>query len=286
MAKEIRKAAYCPNCNKNVPHCRKVRAGFQETVAELLQKLRIGRWHCYHCQRRMLFLPLPHEDAVDYRVVRPSDSRDSGKPEIWSRSRSDDAESMGVSDSAVSEDGFGRGHPAGSSAEPTLNNGQEKRTSGTDLEKELGQTGADMDLGRDVDDSGFVQNDGPFVDAVQGVDEVDLSDSEVVLGSVVTGAIAADKTRSRQDDDDTSREVVEAEPVGNFIKEQSLVFQATRIYRFTEKYRDSVVDRILAGKVNIRELTAKGKYTEAELVSWIADKAKRQNKKIETLELE
>ena len=94
------------------------------------------------------------------------------------------------------------------------------------------------------------------------------------------------ETASPQNTGNESEEIVEAEPVGNFIKDRSLSLKATRIYRFTEKYRDSVVDRILAGKIKISTLTSDGMYTEAELVSWIADKAKRQNKKIETLELD
>jgi len=67
-----------------------------------------------------------------------------------------------------------------------------------------------------------------------------------------------------------------AEPVGNFIRDQSLVVEATRLKRFTEKYRDALVDRILSGKTQVSWLIADGKYTEAELTSWIADKARRQ----------
>ena len=81
-------------------------------------------------------------------------------------------------------------------------------------------------------------------------------------------------------------EVAIAEPVGNFIKEKSLAVNATRLKRFTEKYRDALVDRIMSGKARMSWLIADGKYTEAELVSWIDDKAKRESSdQGETIEL-
>lgn len=81
-------------------------------------------------------------------------------------------------------------------------------------------------------------------------------------------------------------EVAVAEPAGNFIKEKSLAVKATRMKRFTEKYRDALVDRILSGKARMSWLIADGKYTEAELVSWIDDKAKRESSdQGETIEL-
>jgi hypothetical protein len=76
----------------------------------------------------------------------------------------------------------------------------------------------------------------------------------------------------------------EAESVGNFIKDRSLILRSTRMHRVSVKYRDSVVDRILTGKVSISQLAASSDYTEGELVSWIADKVKRLNAKIELLE--
>jgi uncharacterized membrane protein len=76
----------------------------------------------------------------------------------------------------------------------------------------------------------------------------------------------------------------EAEAVGNFIKDRSLIIKSTRMHRVSVKYRDSVVKRILSGQVSISQLTATGDYTEGELVSWIADKVKRLNQRIEMME--
>ena len=90
-------------------------------------------------------------------------------------------------------------------------------------------------------------------------------------------------TESQQSPSEVAPEIIEAEAVNKYIKEQ-MARIATPIYRFTEKYRDSVVDRILAGKITISTLISDGMFTEAELVSWIADKTKRQKEKIETLE--
>jgi hypothetical protein len=59
--------------------------------------------------------------------------------------------------------------------------------------------------------------------------------------------------------------------------------KSTRMHRVSEKYRDSVVDRILAGKVTISELDQTDEYTEAELVCWIADRFKRMNQQLEDL---
>ena len=83
-------------------------------------------------------------------------------------------------------------------------------------------------------------------------------------------------SQSKHTADAEAEEIPIAEPIGNFIRDRSLVLNSTRIHRFTEKFRDSVVDRILAGKVSISSLTADGQYCESELKSWIADKAKRQ----------
>lgn len=92
---------------------------------------------------------------------------------------------------------------------------------------------------------------------------------------------------SRQSASGMTPEVAVAEPVGNFIKEKSLAVKATRMKRFTEKYRDALVDRILSGKARMSWLIADGKYTEAELVSWIDDKARRESiDEEETIELD
>ena len=96
-----------------------------------------------------------------------------------------------------------------------------------------------------------------------------------------------DKLRdTQQSASGMASEVAVAEPVGNFIKEKSLAVKATRLKRFTEKYRDALVDRIMSGKARMSWLIADGKFTEAELVSWIDDKARRESiDEDETIEL-
>lgn len=102
-------------------------------------------------------------------------------------------------------------------------------------------------------------------------------------GTVESGRSVESQQRARGKDP----EVAIAEPVGNFIKEQSLAVNATRMKRFTEKYRDALVERILSGKAQMSWLIADGKCTEAELVSWIDDKAKRESAdENETIELD
>lgn len=76
-----------------------------------------------------------------------------------------------------------------------------------------------------------------------------------------------------------------AVPVGNFIKsEKSLTNRSQRLGRFTEKYRDAVVRRILSGSASIAEVRQDKQLSEGEIVEWIADMFARSQKKIDDLE--
>lgn len=74
------------------------------------------------------------------------------------------------------------------------------------------------------------------------------------------------------------------EPVGNFLKtDNSLVVRAKRLKRYSAKYRDSVIARVLHGVSTISEVRHDAKLSEAEIVDWIADKYRRMEKEIEVL---
>lgn len=73
-----------------------------------------------------------------------------------------------------------------------------------------------------------------------------------------------------------------SEAVGNFIRsDQSLVNRATRIKRFSEKYRDAIVRRLMAGKLTFSQVREEQKITEAELIDWIADLFERMQVRLD-----
>ena len=76
-----------------------------------------------------------------------------------------------------------------------------------------------------------------------------------------------------------------AQPIGNFLKsDRSLTNRKHRLERFSEKYRDAVVRRILAGTATISQIRNDKQLSETEIAEWIADLFDRREKKIEQLE--
>lgn len=76
-----------------------------------------------------------------------------------------------------------------------------------------------------------------------------------------------------------------ATPVGNFLKsEQSLVMRSTRLKRFSEKYRDSIVRRLLSGTSTMAQIRQEKNITEGELTDWIADLFERMQARLDSLE--
>lgn len=75
-----------------------------------------------------------------------------------------------------------------------------------------------------------------------------------------------------------------AESVGNFIRtDESLVMRSNRLKRFSEKYRDAVVRRILKGSTTMAQVRQEMDVSETELVDWIADIFDRQQAKLDAL---
>ena len=79
-------------------------------------------------------------------------------------------------------------------------------------------------------------------------------------------------------------ELETAESVGNFIKAESSLVKSTRIQRFSAKYRDAVVRRILSGSASIKQIREEKDLSETEITDWIADLFERQQRKIDALE--
>lgn len=74
------------------------------------------------------------------------------------------------------------------------------------------------------------------------------------------------------------------EKVGNFLRsEESLVVRNTRAARYTKKYRESVVERILSGQATITQVRSELGITERDVLEWINDRVYRQHQKIAKL---
>jgi transposase-like protein len=90
------------------------------------------------------------------------------------------------------------------------------------------------------------------------------------------------------DDDANSTDLTSSsvtQPVGNFLKsEQSLVMRSARLKRFSEKYRDSIVRRLLSGTSTMAQIRQEKDITEGELTGWIADLFERMQARLDTLE--
>jgi len=74
------------------------------------------------------------------------------------------------------------------------------------------------------------------------------------------------------------------EPAGNYIKaEQSLVMRENRASRFSQKYRDAAVLRILTGDSTISQTRRDLKVSEKDLIDWMANLFTRKEEKIAEL---
>ena len=77
----------------------------------------------------------------------------------------------------------------------------------------------------------------------------------------------------------------EATPVGNFLKsERSLTLRSQRTHRFSLKFRDSIVLRLLSGSSTMSQLGRELNVSEVDLVDWLADYVCRKDEKIRELE--
>ncbi len=72
---------------------------------------------------------------------------------------------------------------------------------------------------------------------------------------------------------------------GNFIRrDQSLILQKQRAARFSQKYRDGVVQRLASGSARVSQVCRELEISEADVMAWIADLLKRREEKIGLLE--
>ncbi len=71
---------------------------------------------------------------------------------------------------------------------------------------------------------------------------------------------------------------------GNFLRNnQSLVMRSARSDRFTEKFRDGIVHRILNSTTTIAEVREQYHLTEQDLIDWMKHSFDRKQKRIDEL---
>ena len=71
---------------------------------------------------------------------------------------------------------------------------------------------------------------------------------------------------------------------GNFLRNnQSLVMRSARSDRFTEKFRDGMVQRILNGTTTIAEVREQHHLTEQDVIDWMKQSFDRKQKRIDRL---
>lgn len=74
------------------------------------------------------------------------------------------------------------------------------------------------------------------------------------------------------------------ERVGNFIRSDgSLVLRKKRSGRYSAKFRQGVVHRLLNGKTTIGQLTIELEITEYDLLSWVAEVLESRDQRIQEL---
>lgn len=76
----------------------------------------------------------------------------------------------------------------------------------------------------------------------------------------------------------------DTERVGNFIRSDgSLVMRKKRAGRYSKKFREGVVQRLLNGRTTISQLTVELEVTEGDLIGWICDLLEEKDSHIEDL---
>ncbi|MEM9410460.1 MAG: hypothetical protein AAGA30_05070 [Planctomycetota bacterium] len=75
-----------------------------------------------------------------------------------------------------------------------------------------------------------------------------------------------------------------SEQIGNFIRtDSSLVLRKKRSSRFSKKFRQGVVFRLLTGKTCISQLTTELNVTEADLMAWVNELLETKDQRISEL---
>jgi transposase-like protein len=83
---------------------------------------------------------------------------------------------------------------------------------------------------------------------------------------------------------DEADEAAEFEKVGNFLRsDESLLVQQARVGRYTKKFREGVVDRILSGGSTITQVRKELGLSERDILNWINDRVLQKDARIAKL---
>lgn len=81
-----------------------------------------------------------------------------------------------------------------------------------------------------------------------------------------------------------SESISNSQAVGNYLKnEQSLVMRDKRSNRYSQKFRDSTVARILSGATTIAQVRQELGVSEQDIVGWMANVALKKQERIDEL---
>ena len=92
------------------------------------------------------------------------------------------------------------------------------------------------------------------------------------------------KSAAKQTGETTEEPDVEFEHVGNVTRgDDSLLVRKARAARYSKKFRESVVERILTGKSTISQLRNELDLSERDLLDWVNEKVVMQGRQIKKL---
>lgn len=91
-------------------------------------------------------------------------------------------------------------------------------------------------------------------------------------------------SQQRSGDANSARRTTKAtqSSAGNFLRnDQSLVMRSVRSDRFTDKFRDGIVQRILNGTTTIADVREQHHLTEQDVIAWMKDSFDRKQKRLD-----
>ena len=82
----------------------------------------------------------------------------------------------------------------------------------------------------------------------------------------------------------SSESASDSQSIGNYLRnEQSLVMKDKRSNRYSQKFRDSTVARILSGAATIAQVRHELNVSEQDIINWIANVAVKKQERIDEL---
>ena len=88
----------------------------------------------------------------------------------------------------------------------------------------------------------------------------------------------------KDSDKESSSDETTQSSAGNFLRnDQSLVMRSVRSDRFTDKFKEGIVQRILQGTTSINDIREQHYLTEQDVIAWMKQSFDRKQKRIDDL---